>query len=632
MSTLFGHLLLIFSIVIAFLIFFTTFVKNQKQNKNFYVRTISILNIIITIALLVMLYLHIASDFSIMNVLKNSHSLQPMLYKITGFWGNHEGSMLLWLWILSLYTYTLILLKNIPYIFLKKILRVLLVVNMFFITYVLVTSNPFLQIKYLVLDGTELNPILQDIVLTIHPPLIYCGYIGLTIPMALTVSYLQNTDKYFKIWLYYIRIYNTISWVFLTCGILLGSWWAYYELGWGGWWFWDPVENVSLMPWILSTAALHHLSTIHKKEDFQKWTYILVVASFYTTILSTFFVRSGLIDSVHSFTADSNRGLFIFLFSFFFFIYYVCVFYKYAYLTIYPSTKPFSITSNRGYVLLNQIFLSSFYILVILGTFYPTIHFYIFHTSITVGPSYYNQMLATIIIPLTLLTSFSIDSKTKLYNKYYLLYMLAAIIISVTGIIYVYTKSYNGPFFLYFMIPILSHFFMKITFLCIHNRKIISKTVFIAHTAFILFISSVVLWFCFRKEHHLVLYPGDNFIFDKYTYVFKGINIIKGPNYDAFYGLYSILKSNTLVANLFPEKRHYIVQNFYSSKVDIHSNLLEDLHVIVGDGNLYSGWATTFYNYPFMSCIWICGAFLCIGGLHAINNYTKKNNQVITWK
>lgn len=636
MSSFFGHYMSLTAILLLIIIIIQSILYKKENKKSYKISIeiiISVYFILITFSFLLLLKSHILSDLSIMNVINNTHSKQPLIYKICALWGNHEGSMLLWCWILSVYTYSTLFLRKINIELLRHTIITQSFINLFFLLFTLLTSNPFLQVFYRSIEGKELNPILQDIVLVIHPPFVYLGYLGLSIPFALTIAFLIKQRNNTNIWLYYVHIYNTISWCFLTFGIFLGSWWAYYELGWGGWWFWDPVENASLMPWILSTALLHTTISTKKTKTLTKTTIYLSLFTFYSSILGTFFVRSGLVDSVHSFASDSNRGLLIFIFISILSIYCISLLIKHTRYIKYENIL--EIFSKEGLILLNQFFFISFYITVLIGTFYPTLHFYFLKESITVGPSFYNQILIPILVPFFILMNTTLylhwNSLKKFNIKLHtneIIYIIGTII----GIyIFLYLESYHRFNILLLFIPLLIWSIIKHLKSIVFNKEKKSYSMIFSHFGVTIFISSVLLWYCLHKESHQIMFPGDRYQLDNYQYIFKGINIIKGPNYDAFYGSFLILKENIVVGILFPEKRHYLIQNFYASKVDIHSNLLYDVHAIIGDGNLYTGWTTSFYTYPFLSWIWISSLFLIIGGIYSIYTQIKKKQKIIIY-
>lgn len=618
-----GQIALLLSIPLLIILIIGCFIYQRYEKDDVY-RTyihhcVSLIFVLHTVSFLILVRAHLLSDLSVTNIITNTHSTQPMIYKIVGLWGNHEGSMLLWQWVLSLYTYSILFARKLPGPLLCKTLMHQSILNIFFIAYILITSNPYIQIPYnRIIDGMELNPILQDIVLSIHPPLVYAGYIGLSLPMTLTMSNLLLKNLYYKEWLYYIKLYNTISWIFLTIGIFLGSWWAYYELGWGGWWFWDPVENASLMPWIISSALMHCILASKTSNALTRWTVILSLASFYSSILGTFFVRSGFLDSVHSFSSDNNRGHFILTLLVLLLLYSI---YIYIYYAGYILTNPISsIITKEGLILLNQFFFVSMYLIVAIGTFYPVIYTIITNKGITIGPSFYNQALIPVVLPYIILmaiTSYVLWNKNLdllLYRqsiKGYLLFFIG-ILTGTTALLFL--LDYEGPVALYIYMPVLIWSAFYIT-KALFTRKVMESTAAtISHIGVILFLAAVTIWHCFHEEKHLIMHPGEQLRINGLDYILRDVNVIKGPNYESFYGSFVLLKDGYIVGCLFPEKRYYYVQDFYTSKVDIHSNILCDAHVIIGDGSIITGWEISIYLYTFMSWIWASCFILVASG------------------
>lgn len=604
--------------------------EDEHVCRAFIYSLVSLIFILNTLSFMVLVQAHVLCDYSVTNVATNSHSTQPMIYNIIGLWGNHEGSMLLWQWILSVYTYSIIYARRIPINILRKTLMVQSILNIYFILYIYITSNPYIQIPFnRLIEGVELNPILQDIVLSIHPPLVYAGYIGLSIPMSITIGYLTQGHLHFGIWLYYIKLYNTISWLFLTVGIFLGSWWAYYELGWGGWWFWDPVENASLMPWILSTALMHSIIAAKKTGTHTKWTIVLSLFSFYSSVIGTFFVRSGFLDSVHSFSSDNNRGYFILALLVVLLIYIGYTYHKYSKHT--DNKELTSIISNDGLILINQLFFACFYVVVAIGTFYPIIHNLFFSTSITIGPSFYNQILVPIAIPSVVLMCIATYLRWQgnlvfqFYNKdsAILLHTYIGIMLSTT--LSLYMLDYNGPIILYLCLPILLWAFFSILKSIMSKNSTHNSTAAIAHLGVVVLVSSIALWYCFQKEKHFILSTGDKIRLGDYVYMLQGVNIIKGPNYDASYGSFIVTKKNVIVGMLFPEKRYYSVQDFYASKVDIQSSMLNDIHIMIGDGSIFTGWEISLYIYLFMPFLWISAFIFIIAAIMSVKDCITNN-------
>lgn len=603
------------------------------------------------------IFYHLQENFSLQTIFQSTHSLQPIFYRISSVWGSHSGSMILWTWILSflsfffLYTLPYSLRKDSFYLRVAKIQSLIL---LFFSSYTYFTSSPFLTFDQTTFQGTELNPVLQDIVLAIHPPLIYVGYLTTSLLASHSISLLwsQYTNPHLFhsttvlksshdfIW------YARISWICLTCGILLGSWWAYYELGWGGFWFWDPVENASLLPWILLTALLHKPSC--------HLTILLSFFSFYSCVLATFFVRSGLLDSVHSFAADQQRGLWILCFLILSLLLFLILFYlSFTTFHFFLNDTASQITShqdshNNSFSKLpssllkksnitpitwwNQLFFLWIFLVVLIGTFYPTLHQLIFQQGITLGPSFFHSMIFPLLTPMLFLMILS----TKLqslslitWSKILILisFQLGFLIGSFLFCSFVFTISYDyftsSLFFTYLASCAILQLIPAIWSYFCHQSPFRSISFLFSHFGVALAVLGLSLWNHLADQKHLIMFPGDSYFFEGIQWVFREVNFLKGPNYDSFYGNFALFKKDSLCAVLFPEKRHYLIQDTYSTKVDIHSHWFSDLHTILGDGNLYTGWSVHFYYYPFLSFLWIAGFFLIAGVLFQLYKEKK---------
>ena len=398
---------------------------------------------LIVFSFLILVINYIYSDFSVLNVYNNSHTNKPLLYKITGTWGNHEGSLLMWLAILSIYGLTLLyFIKNLPKNFAFKIMLVLALINLGFIGFTIFTSNPFIRTFPVPVDGLGLNPVLQDPGLAFHPPLLYLGYVGLTIPFSFSIAALLQGEVSGD-WARSVKPWILISWIFLTLGITLGSWWAYYELGWGGWWFWDPVENISLLPWLLTTALLHSVKVTEKRDSLKSWTILLSILSFSLTLLGTFIVRSGLLTSVHAFASDPARGVFILIF---------LVIVTSGSLLLYAikldkieNKKNIYIISREGGLLLNNIFLCASAATILLGTMWPLVIEVISGQDISVGAPYFKIVFLPLIFPAIFLSGISINLNWKATNLEYFYSRFLKLIIFFIFVVSSYYFIFGGP-------------------------------------------------------------------------------------------------------------------------------------------------------------------------------------------
>jgi len=596
-----------------------------------------------SISLIISIYYHIENNFSISSAFSSVHSSQPILFKITSVWGSHSGSMLLWCFLMSCYHYIFcffIVKKTLyNYQMIRKSVQIFSILMVFFIIYMTVTSNPLLRLNHVNYEGNELSPVLQDIVLAIHPPIIYIGYLGCIIPFIISLASFSNHLKELpKEIIFCVKWFSRISWIFLTVGILLGSWWAYYELGWGGFWFWDPVENASLLPWLIVTILLHESFT-----SMLSWR-IIGFLSFYSSVLGTFFVRSGFLDSVHSFASDNQRGAWILFFLIFSFLWFLYNLIKYIY--NWPIKK--NLQTNFEYdkiTVWSQMIFLIFYIIILIGTFFPAIYNQLYDEGISIGPSFYNRMMIPFLFPTLILMIFSSYFsrisfiewvKVKRLFSYvtgiFLGFLFILFIVNYQNVI-IFFENMEYKYIIWnpIMISMVSLYliFNNIKQLIINFKRIFSKKgsklehvrdrliystgVLIIHMAVGIGILGLSLWTLFSKEKHIVMFPGDQENFADKTWVFREVNFLKGPNYDSFYANFSILKSNLLCGTLFPEKRCYNFQNTFSTKVDIQSNFFTDYHIIIGDGNIYTGWITHLYYFPFISFLWLSGLCFMIG-------------------
>lgn len=611
-----GHYFLILLLFNTILILLIPFFKNKYilLKKNNLIKITCIQQIISTIILISLIYSYIISDFNIKNIKENTHITLPLLYKITALWGNHEGSILLWCFLLILNIFIITLISHdLSINILFRYIYIQSFISCFFILFTLFTSNPFLFLYIYNINGSELNPILQDAALAIHPPLIYLGYIGSSICYSMVFIILIE-KKMFNILRRYIHINIFITWCFLTIGILLGSWWSYYELGWGGWWFWDPVENAALLPWLLLTMLIHTI----KQESLINWTILLSIFSFIFSLLGTFFVRSGILVSVHSFVVDYYRGFFIF--SFLLFIVFFSLFYffnnrKYMYQSIY-----FKYNYKDNYILLNNIIILVIFITIFIGTILPTIYSFIFNINISIGISFYNYILTPILIPFLLLMFLSI----KINNYKFTLGFLFPILL----IIFIYKIEIS---YIYYLIILLLLLLLITLILYVYYNRFINSMV-ISHFGVFIFFIGVFISNIMYIDNIQIMFPGDEILLNNHLFNLRSINYIIGSNYYSLYGNISLINKGNLINILFPEKRYYFIKGTYITKSIIYSNYFSDVYTIIGDGNYNYGWYTKFYYRPLISFIWIGPLFFIIGAIYSLYNiYLFKYKQFIFW-
>ena len=573
-----------------------------------------------------LIYLHIISDFSILNVFQNSHTTKPLIYKISGVWGNHEGSLLLWILVLTVFNYFIYKIYNKKNsIFVLKTLQTQGIITSGFILFTILTSNPFEKIVLPQEDGLGFNPILQDPALAIHPPLLYIGYVGFSAAFSMsvaTLSTLKSTDTI--PWYTYMKPFVMAAWSFLTLGIALGSIWAYYELGWGGWWFWDPVENASFMPWLLGTALLHSLIIVEKRKSLQSWVLFLSIMTFLLSIIGTFLVRSGILTSVHTFALDPSRGIYILTF--------IAILGAYSLVLFglksrkFLDNNYFTLFSREGSILINNIFMVIICSTVFLGTIYPLLIEALTTDKISVGEPYYNSTVIPITIPAILVMGFApfiswikID-KQKFFKK---IFPNILVVMTLTILFFLFYKSFN----LTGMFGIILSFWLIYNNLSIfYNKRVThSYSMILAHLGvgfLILGITSSSIW---QTEKILKMSINNEVQLNQYNIIFKKVTEVRGPNYLAIQGVFEVYDNKkNMVAILRPENRFYPITNIFTTEASIHTNLLRDLYIVIGEGNKNEGWVVRFYHNPLVIWIWIGTLFIFLGGIISMLNNIKK--------
>ena len=597
----------------------------------------------ILISFSILTYSFVVSDFSLLIVSNNSHSLKPMLYKISGTWGNHEGSLLLWVLILSSFTFWVSKKKQINNNLLFSILGVQTLILCLFLAFILFTSNPFERVETIALEGRGLNPLLQDPGLAFHPPMLYIGYVGLSVSFSFAVGALI-TGKINKEWAQQIRPWISISWSALTLGIALGSWWAYYELGWGGWWFWDPVENASFMPWLIATALLHSIRILEKRLIFVNWCILLSILGFSFSLLGTFIVRSGLLTSVHSFATDPSRGVFILI------IMIISIggpLILYALKSsIFKEPKvQFNLLSKESALLINNLFFTTATATVLIGTLYPLFLDALSGAKISIGPAYYNATFAPIMTPIILLMAIAPflnwgKGKSKNLLKIIALLTLTSMIASFS------LSTINGSsifaiicgtlsFWLF--VGVISDFFVKIKETKLKITKMGSIFLYIskigigmnvAHLGVAIFLAGITGEQFFKTEFSGRKNIGDTFYIEDKLLEFKNFQTLKGPNYQSEMATFTLYQNNKFIGYLKPEKRFYPTEQSQTTEAAILTGFWGDTYVVLGDGDNQSGWSIRAYFNPLVSWIWSGAFFMALGGLLSFfehKNITKKN-------
>ena len=602
------------------------FFFSQKKNKlKFIPLVVNGLFISSFLSFLLLIYAHIISDFSVLNVYQNSHTTKPLLYKISGVWGNHEGSLLLWILVLTIFNYFIFkLYNNNNSIFILKTLETQALVTFGFLLFTILTSNPFEKMIPEQSNGLGFNPILQDPALAIHPPLLYFGYVGLSATFSMSVATLSLDNNQKIPWYTYMKPFVLAAWTFLTMGIALGSIWAYYELGWGGWWFWDPVENASFMPWLIGTALLHSLIIVEKRKSLRAWVLLLSILAFLLSVIGTFLVRSGILTSVHTFALDPSRGMYILVFTAILGGYSLILFGKKS--KKYFDNSYFALFSKEGSILINNVLMIVTCATVFLGTVYPLIIEAFTNEKISVGEPYFNSTAIPIMIPAILvmgvgpLLAWNKEEKLKILKKIIPSLILTIIMTVLTFSIY-QSYSFIGIIGIILAFWIISNNII----LLIKKNKNYSIGMLIAHLGIGLLILGVTGSSNWQEEKIVRLKIDTSTQINKYNIIFKEINEVKGPNYLAIKANFTVYdKNKNFITDLKPENRYYPISNIFTTEASIHTNLSRDLYIVLGEGNLNDGWVVKVYHNPLVIWIWIGALIMFIGGIVSINNNLRK--------
>ena len=616
-----GYYSLIFGLAISLpLIFFSIRNFRNEEVLDYKILTFSFIQLFLVIVSFFGLVLSfVYSDFSNETVFNNSHTTKPLFYKISGTWGNHEGSLLLWLLVLTLFIF-LFLFKSKTLLKKYRILTVLFqqIIIIGFFIFLIKSSSPFNFIFPIPNEGLGLNPILQDPALAIHPPILYLGYVGSSIIFSSVLA--ATTLEYIsKSWASHIKNWILISWVFLTLGILLGSIWAYYELGWGGFWFWDPVENVSLMPWLALTTLLHCILILEKRSILSSWVIILSIATFTLSMCGTFLVRSGILNSVHTFANDPERGLFILIFLFilvFISLFIFFVFHK----SDNQSSNSFFLLSKETSILINNWFMMYFLSVILIGTVYPIFLDVISAQKISVGPPFYHKLIIPFLIPFLIFMAVGpqlkwiktgLEKKLNLVVLFIISLLISFLIVRNLDIDFLVNTILIGSAFYLFFITI-RDFFLK-------RFKNFQQN--IAHFGFSLLILSILFNNIFSSELITNLKVGESFKNDKFEIIFNDLKKTEKKNYISFKGNFSI-KENETEVKLEPELRVYNQPNIITSEADIKTTIFTDKFITMNSVQNEEYFNIRYQVKPFMLWIWISVLLISFGGL--ISLFKKK--------
>ncbi len=579
-------------------------------------------------------YSFVNNDFSVMNVARNSNSELPIQYRIAASWGSHEGSLLLWVFMLSAWSVAVsVFSRHLPDEMVARVLGVMGLVSVGFILFMLVTSNPFDRLLPAALEGSDLNPLLQDPGMVIHPPMLYMGYVGFSVAFAFAIAALIS-GQMDAAWARWSRPWTTIAWVFLTIGIMLGSWWAYYELGWGGWWFWDPVENASFLPWLVGTALIHSLAVTEKRGSFKSWTVLLAICAFSLSLLGTFLVRSGVLTSVHAFATDPSRGIFILAFL-------VIVIGSSLLLFAWRAPKvglggKFDLVSRESMLLANNLLLMVAAGSVLLGTLYPLIMDSLDLGKISVGPPYFEAVFVPLMTPAIFLMGLGPLARWKRASLPELMLRLrwAFGVSVVTALLMPFVMGEWKPlvsFGLLLAFWIIATIFVNIrqrlhnsgqgglfTKLARQSRSYYSMH--LAHLGIAVFIIGVTLVNGYETEKDVRMEIGSTVEMGGYTFRFNGASPVSGPNYQAMRGDIDVLRNGEKIRVMQPEKRTYNASGMAMTEPAIDTGFLRDLYVAMGEPLEDGAWVVRVYHKPFVDWIWFGCLLMAFGGILAVTD------------
>ena len=591
-----------------------------KINIKFFLLFFRFSTILICISFSSLITAYIKSDFSNFNVFQNSHSEKPLIYKIAGAWGNHEGSILLWLSMISIYGFLYSLMSKSLDDFKINVLKIQSSIFLIFAFFIIFTSNPFLINSVEVNEGLGLNPILQDPALAIHPPMLYLGYVGFSLVFSLGIASLlsKNDDKN---WLIETKRWSIISWTFLTAGIALGSYWAYYELGWGGWWFWDPVENISLMPWIVGLALVHSLIMTRGEQAIERWIIFLSILCFSLSILGTFLVRSGILTSVHSFASDASRGLFILLIFFL-----TTGFGLLVFLVKSPIKKNhlnLLLINKTSALIINNILMIIAMLTILLGTIYPIIIEVLTNTRISVGGPYFNSTVLPVLLPGFLLMSIApVLSWQSNKIKKFRVYVVFFLFLSFLALIHSYFTVFNTWGFLglilgsWIILASIISIILRFKFL-ISLNYIKSINSFIAHIGVGLMILGITFSSIYQKEYSFNISVGEEININNNILKLENIKVVENKNYQSLMAIFSLRKKGELIDYILPGKNYYPVSKMITTEAGIYHDWLKDIYITLGNEE-DSTWNIKIYLNPLVSFIWIGVCIMIFSGFIAI--------------
>ena len=591
--------------------------------------------IFVAIAFCCLGYSFITNDFTVLNVATNSNSKLPLHYRLAATWGSHEGSLLLWALMLGLWTVAVTLFsRHLPEDMVARVLSVMGIISVGFLLFMLLTSNPFDRLFPAAADGRDLNPLLQDPAMVVHPPMLYMGYVGFSVAFAFAVSALIS-GRLDATWARWSRPWTTVAWMFLTCGIALGSWWAYYELGWGGWWFWDPVENASFMPWLVGTALIHSLAVTEKRGGFKSWTVLLAIAAFSLSLLGTFLVRSGVLTSVHAFATDPKRGIFILAF--------LTVVIGGSLLLYAWRAKQvglggkFEVVSRESFLLANNVLLAVAAGSVLLGTLYPLIIDALGLGKLSVGPPYFNTVFVALMVPAIFLMGVGPIARWRKASlpelAVRLRWAFAASAVTAIGL----PLIVNGWKPLVSLGLLLAIWIVATAILNLRDRinntsgqlslmrklRMQSRSYYgmqLAHLGVAVFIMGVTLVTGYQAEQDVRMLTGDTISLGGYDFRLNGVQNVAGPNYRAVRAEMEISRGGNALRTMYPEKRSYLASGNAMTETAIDTGVFRDLYISLGEPVGNNAWSVRVHYKPFVSWIWGGAVLMALGGGLAVSD------------
>jgi cytochrome c-type biogenesis protein CcmF len=587
------------------------------------------------LSMLALMHAYVTSDFSVINVIQNSHTDKPLLYKITGVWGNHEGSMLLWVFMLSLCAAAVALFSNnLPPALRARVLAVQGMIAVGFLLFILLTSNPFLRAFPAPPNGQGLNPVLQDPGLAFHPPFLYLGYVGFSVAFAFAVAALIE-GRVDAAWARWVRPWTLASWCALTVGIAMGSWWAYYTLGWGGWWFWDPVENASFMPWLAGTALIHSSIVVEKRDTLKSWTILLAIVTFSLSLVGTFLVRSGVLTSVHAFATDPQRGMFILL---------LLIVAIGGSLTLFAIRAPalkggglFAPISREGSLVLNNVLLTCSCATVFLGTLYPLFLDAVGGPKLSVGFPFFNRTFAPMMVPLVIAVGIGPMLAWKrgdilgALQRLWVAYIATALVVLVA-----FYVTYGGPVLAvlglglsaWLATAVLTEFADRIRLFRVPFGDSLQRAIHLprasygmtfAHFGLAVSVAGFAAS-AYAQEAIEILKPGGSISIAGYQLTLEHVTRVPGPNFVADDAAIRVTRAGEFVATLHPERRFFPLQQQTTGETAIRTNLLADLYVALGDSDTAGDWTVRVYWKPLVPWIWIGAIIMAFGGVVSLSD------------